>query len=357
MNQENSNDQKQDLAKSSRLKWLAVKAISCFLWLIVFIAWLWCIGAAIFMQSLLPAWAQYGIALIVILGYPIWLFKSRSFTANKCLWTVAPLLLAIVGFILLYRTAIPTHDRSWTNGQKSLPFAEIAGDQAIVHGIRAFRYGPTNDQLNVYDDTYDLNQLETVWFGVDRFTDFQPMAHTFLSFGFAKGDHKSNYLAFSVETRRESSEELYSPLKGIYKNYEIIYVIADEQDVLSVRSDVRQHVVQLYPIKATKKQARELLVDMLQRANGIKQTPEFYHTLSNNCTNNIVYHTNKLLENPISTWQRRVIFPGYSDWLAMELGMIDTDLSLEQAREHFRIDERVKVYDGSMDFSEFIRMK
>ena len=136
--------------------------------------------------------------------------------------------------ILLYSTLQPTHDRQWSIAQQNLPHAIIDGDQVEILNIRSFRYGPVNE-TQTYSDQYDLNQLESVWFGVDRFTDFEPMAHTFLSFGFAPGNHRTNYLAFSVETRREKSEEMYSPLRGIYKNYEMIYVIADEQDVLSVR--------------------------------------------------------------------------------------------------------------------------
>ena len=141
----------------------------------------------------------------------------------------------------------------------------------------------------------------------------------------------------------------------IRDSYEVIYVIADEEDVLSVRSDVQEHVVQLYPVRATRQQARAMFVGMLQRANAIRETPEFYHTLTSNCTNNIVYHTNMVLEDPISAWQRGVVFPGYSDWLAYRLGILDTELPLEEARETFRIDQRVKFYDGQGDFSEFIR--
>ena len=206
-----------------------------------------------------------------------------------------------------------------------------------------------------YDDAYELAKLKRVWFGVDRFTTVEPLAHTFLSFEFEPGSHKTNFLAFSVEARREKNEKTYSPIRGFFNNYEIIYVIADEQDVLSVRSDVRENVVQLYPVRATKDQAIAMLKDMLERTNGIHKSPEFYNTMTNNCTNNIVYHTNKVLDEPISAYQRGVVWPGYSDWLAYQLGIIDTDLPLNEARERFRIDQRVKKWDGKSDFSEFIR--
>lgn len=265
----------------------------------------------------------------------------------------------------------PSHERDWGEAQSILPFAEFSksegtklpsknneavSEQVVVNNIRATRYGPhASGDSSRYSDTYDLSKLKSVWFGVDRFTEVEPLAHTFLSFEFEPGSQKTNFLAFSVETRREKDELTYSPIRGIFNNYEVIYVIADEQDVLSVRSDVRSHVVQLYPVRATRQQARDMFVDMLKRANDLRQSPEFYHTLTSNCTNNIVYHTNKVLDQPISAWQRGVVFPGYSDWLAYRIGMIDTDLPLDEAREKFRIDQRVKAYPGVGDFSEFIR--
>ena len=265
----------------------------------------------------------------------------------------------------------PSHDRDWNGAQSIMPQAEFSGvenansanqnkeaisQQVVINNIRATRYGPNaSDSSNRYNDTYDLSKLKSVWFGVDRFTKVEPLAHTFLSFEFEPGSQRTNFLAFSVETRREKSELTYSPVRGIFNNYEMIYVIADEQDVLSVRSDLRSHVVQLYPVRATRQQAREMFVDMLNRANDLRRSPEFYHTLTSNCTNNIVYHTNKVLDQPISAWQRGVVFPGYSDWLAYRLGIIDTELPLDQARENFRIDQRVKAYPGVGDFSKFIR--
>jgi hypothetical protein len=322
------------------------------------VIWCWCLGAAFSIDE--PY--SFGLSMlmaIVVLAIPVWAFIGRL-KGWSIRWRRLPVaMLLLVWFSLwgLLVILIPSNERQWSLAQQALPQAIIEGEQVTIEGIRSFRYGPAAGKTSTYTDQYDLSQLESVWFGVDRFTDLEPMAHTFLSFGFAAGSHRSNYLAFSVETRREVDEDSYSPLRGIYNNYELIYVIADEQDVLSVRSDVRENIVQLYPVKTTPDAARHLFLDMLQRANGLHESPEFYHTLKNNCTNNIVYHVNKLVEDPISTWQRRIICPGYSDWLAMELGLIDTELPLAEAREHFRIDQKVKSYDGTVPFSEFIRSK
>lgn len=334
---------------------------------ICLVAWLWCVGFAFSLDDYIPVWAAKVLAAVIGLGLPVlflW-FRRRKWLP------VIGLAIVFLACLIGFKSMRPSHDRHWGEGQAILPFAEFVGsdgnfilqsepaheiEQVTINNIRATRYGPVAaDGANRYTDTYDLSKLKSVWFGVDRFTDVEPLAHTFLSFEFEPGSQRTDFLAFSVETRREKDELMYSPIRGIFNNYEVIYVIADEQDVLSVRSDVQEHVVQLYPVRATRQQAREMLVDMLQRANAIRETPEFYHTLTSNCTNNIVYHTNKVLENPISAWQRGVVFPGYSDWLAYRLGILDTELPLEEAREKFRIDQRVKSYDGQSDFSKFIR--
>ena len=334
------------------------------------LAWLWCVGFTLCLDDYIPSWAAKALALLIGIGVPILYLWFRS---KPRVWLVG-LGVVFAACFIGFKMMKPSHDRNWGEAQSIMPFAEFSNadlaeqgnghdenseavsQTVVVKNIRATRYGP--DALggqSRYDDTYDLAKLKSVWFGVDRFTEVEPLAHTFLSFEFEPGSQKTNFLAFSVETRREKNELTYSPIRGLFNNYELIYVIADEQDVLSVRSDVRSHVVQLYPVRATRQQAREMFVDMLKRANALRESPEYYHTLTSNCTNNIVYHTNKVLDQPISAWQRGVVFPGYSDWLAHRMEIIDTDLPLDEAREKFRIDQRVKAYPGVGDFSKFIR--
>ena len=331
---------------SRRIVWLGG-------WFASIIVWAWCLGFVLCLDDYLPKWMALLLGAFVLIVFPVLCYRNRTSTRFRLVALVSLFLICFAGHRMMW----PSHERDWGEAQAKLPFAEfnLNDESVVVNNIRSFRYGPNASSKLHYSDTYDLSKLKTVWFGVDRFTEFQPLAHTFLSFEFEPGEHRTNYLAFSVETRRETHETLYSPIRGIFNNYETIYVIADEQDVLSVRSDVREHVVHLYPVKATREQARKMFIDMLKRANGIKDQPEFYHTLTSNCTNNIVYHTNQVLEEPISSWQRGVIFPGYSDWLAYQKGIIDTELTLNEAREKFRIDQRVKTFDGKSDFSEFIR--
>lgn len=326
------------------------------MWTLAISVWIWCIACAASLDDNIPGWLGKTITWSLGVGIPLVTF----FFWKKRLVPALILAAAFIGLFVWLKCLQPTHQRDWNLAQAKLPFAEVvessSGEAVEIKNIRAFRYGPVSpDHSPHYDDAYELAKLKRVWFGVDRFTTVEPLAHTFLSFEFEPGSHKTNFLAFSVETRREKNEKTYSPIRGFFNNYEIIYVIADEQDVLSVRSDVRENVVQLYPVRATKDQAIAMLKDMLERTNGIHKSPEFYNTMTNNCTNNIVYHTNKVLDEPISAYQRGVVWPGYSDWLAYQLGIIDTDLPLNEARERFRIDQRVKKWDGKSDFSEFIR--
>ncbi|MFT5299969.1 MAG: hypothetical protein ACI87E_002146 [Mariniblastus sp.] len=326
------------------------------LWMLAIFAWAWSLGFTHSLDDYFPVWIAKSLVIAIGIGIPWgWIGFRRSRP-----WLPAILLSLTFGACVLGNQFVrPSHDRTWSTAQAILPYADIdlgRSPTITVHNIRSNRYGPiAPSHKSHYDDTYDLSKLRSVWLGVDRFTSLEPMAHTFLSFEFEPGSHRSNFLAFSVETRRESDEPNYSPIRGLFKNYELIYVIADEQDVLAGRSDDVENIIQLYPIRTTPEGIRSLFLDMLDRTNSLREQPEFYHTLFNNCTNNIVQHTNCVIEQSISPWARGVVFPGYTDSLAHQRGIIDTELSLDDARIRFRIDERVKSYDGLSDFSEFIR--
>ena len=325
------------------------------IWLIVTALFTWTLLGIVFMDQWFPAWLSRLTGILLGVGFLAFVFRRRF--QRIALVGLAVVSLAVLCF---YQTRRPSHDRNWSIGQQLLPTARIRESIVEIENLRSFRYkGDKIDQRYV-SRRLDLDLIESAWFGVDRFAKMEALAHTFVSFGFRKDespDAKIDYVAFSIETRREIDEHTFSPLRGMFRNYEIIYVIADEQDVLSIRTDVRNHPVQLYPVKARKSQLQQMFLDMVRRANGIAKQPEFYDTLSSNCTNNLVYHINRVTTWPISSFEREIIFPGYSDWLAFRHDLIDTELSLEEARKYFRVDDRAKQFDGSLDFSTFIRQR
>jgi hypothetical protein len=249
----------------------------------------------------------------------------------------------------------PSNFRRWTPDLASLPWAEMSLDDhgaelMRVHNIRNFRYLSDVDYvIHHYDKTFRLDNLRTVDFIVVPFKEMPSLAHTMLSFGF----DDDQYLVVSVEVRLEDGER-YSPLKGSLRQYEITYIVADERDVIPLRTKHRNVEVFLYRTRATPEQARMLLRDVMQRVNKLAVEPEFYDSLTNNCTTNIVAHINRLKPGRIP-FDVGVILPGYSDFLAYELGILDTTLPFEEARRRAKINDLANRYLDDPEFSKRIR--
>ena len=168
--------------------------------------------------------------------------------------------------------------------------------------------------------------MTTVDFIVVPFNETPTLGHTMLSFGFEGGDH----LAVSVEIRRERGEA-FSAIKGFFQQYEIMYVVADERDVIEKRVNCDLSDVFLYRSTATPQQARALFKDVMRRVNKLAREPEFYDTLTNNCTTNIRAYINHLKPDEVP-YDYRVLLPGYSDRLAYDLGLIERHGSYEETR-------------------------
>ncbi len=250
----------------------------------------------------------------------------------------------------LLKTLKPSNDRDWTPEQARLARAEFHGSEVTVRNIRNCTY-PTaeNPIVEYYDQTFDLNELESVDFIVVPFPDLPGVGHTMLSFGFGGRD----YLAVSVEIRRERGEK-YSAVKGFFNQYELIYVVGDERDLIRLRTEHHMNDVYVYRTRAKGQQVRALFEDVMSRANRLADSPEFYHTLTNNCTTNIRRHINRLSPDRIP-YDFRVLLPANSDRLAYELGLLRTDLPFEETKRRARVNELAYVYRDDPNFSVRIR--
>lgn len=245
----------------------------------------------------------------------------------------------------------PTNDRDWNEDQKILPTAIIEDDLVKIENVRNFSYESTTSYTpEYYDKTYDLNKLEKVWYIVEPFSGIPGSAHTFLSFEF----EDQEFVSISVEIRKEKGEA-YHPVKGLFNKYELMYVIADERDVIKLRSNYRKDLVYVYPVRTTTEKAKQLFLDMVTRANELNKNPEFYNTITNTCTTNIVDHINKITPKKVPLFSLRILLPANSDKLAYELGLIDTDLSFEEARQRFYINDKAIKYADDPEFSVKIR--
>ena len=242
-------------------------------------------------------------------------------------------------FVAIHLFIRPSNDRDWSPDQSILPYAEFNGPYVTVHNIRNFRYQSTTQWTPAwYDKTFDLRQLDSAWFIVEPFGETHGVAHTFVSFGFADRD----FLAVSVEIRKEKGET-FSALRGLLRQYELMYVAGDERDLIALRALYRKDHVYLYPVKTTPERMRKMFVDMMRRANELRSKPEFYNTLTNNCTTNIVKQVNAVVPHRVP-FSLAVLLPGYSDRYAYKLGLIDTTLPFEEARRRFEI-PRIPVDD------------
>ncbi|MGL6291390.1 MAG: DUF4105 domain-containing protein [Silanimonas sp.] len=242
-------------------------------------------------------------------------------------------LAAVLAWLALVLFVHPSNDRDWSPDQAQPATARIDGDAVTLSNVRNARYRSTTD-FDVRWETreYDLAELESAWFIVEPFADWRGPAHTFLSFGFRDGRH----LAVSAEVRKERGES-YSPIAGLLRRYELMLVAGDERDLIGLRAAHRRDAVHLYRLKATPAQARALFVALIGRANALAARPEFYNTLTANCTSTIVDAVDALAPGTVPmSW--RVLLPGYSDDLAFDLGLLDTDLPRDAYREAHRID-------------------
>ena len=317
------------------------------LYVAVGIAWLWCVLALSF-YPLAPRWlgAVFAVGFGAGTTCLLWRVKDRGLALRY--FCVAALVVLLAWMVIQ-----PTHDRTWSRMQTVMPRAEFNGDRITIRNIRNTVYGEDGDyEVQHYDQTFELSELESVWFGVHHFLFWKGVAHTFISFGFKDG----NYLAISVESRRREGEG-FSSLAGLFKQYGLIYIIGDERDVIGRRSLYGKDPIYLYPIKANRKQMRAMLLLMLRRADRLAKEPEFYNTLTNNCASNIVESFNQIAPIRISTYNPRIIFPGYSGDVAYDQGLIDTDEPFEEFQARAHINEVARAAAEAEDFSQRIRVK
>ena len=312
--------------------------------------WLWDVGAIAF-SPYATGGVRIALAVLFALAAPVlfaWLRKRRGMPGLRAgAFTLAVLVVPLVAWLALLR---PSNDRDWAADQQRLPRIELDGVRVTVRNVRNFSYRSTSDFDPRWEDrSYDLDRIESAWFVVEPFSSFPGAAHTFLSFGFEGGE----YLAVSVEIRKETGES-FSALKGLYRNYEVMYVLGDERDLVQLRTEHRKDTVYLYPLRGGPETARAMLVDIFARVNALHDAPEFYNSLTNTCTTNIVEHANRIAAGLVPfSWQ--AVLPGHSDARALELGLIDFDGTIEAARERFRVNERVPLASGAPDFSLRIR--
>ena len=170
-----------------------------------------------------------------------------------------------------------------------------------------------------------------------------------ISFGFQDKD----FLVSSVEIRKHVGQS-YSALNGLFNQYTLMYVLANERDVMWRETIGFQQETYLYRTTATPKLAQEMFIDVMRRVNKLVREPEFYNTITNNCTTNVRNHVNRLLPDKIP-YDYRVLLPGYSDEYAYDLGRIKANGSFAETKAAAKVNYRAYLYRDDPDFSRKIR--
>lgn len=303
------------------------------------------VGALFLHFSNLPAaWARSGLAVAYVAGVVM------LFIFLKPRWKA---LLAFAGsfaVILLWFQLIPaSSDRAWQEDVSRVPSAVIDGDSLTVHNVRDFRYRSATDYDPAWETRhYDLSKLRTldIYFS---YWGSSAIAHTMLSFGFDDG----RYLCLSVETRKEIGEE-YDPLASFFKRFELIYILADERDLVAQRTNIRREDTYLFPREMPPARIRALLLDVLERVNALARRPEHYRTIRDNCTTSLVGHLNKANEKPIP-FSFKLLVNGYIPDLAYERGQLSRDVPLEDQMKRYAISAIARESPLDAGFSQRIR--
>jgi len=311
------------------------------MWLAIGLAFSWGLLAFWYYEHW-PAWV--GIFACAIwaggIGYLMIRPPGRKPVKRPNARRIAVITIALILLIQFWETQRPSNDRDWAVDQAHTPAATIEGDIVRINHLRNAFYRSTEDfDLQWEQREYDLAKLSGVEYVVEPFSAWRGMAHTLLTFSFDDGQR----LAISVEIRKEAGET-YSPIKGVFRQFELMYVIGDERDLIGLRAFVRNDPVYIFPLKAPRPAVRALLLSMLQRANTLIERPEYYNTLTNTCTTNLIMHFEDLTGTrlPIDT---RIIFPGYSDSLAYDLNLIDHSGDLQSARKRFLVNANADIYN------------
>jgi hypothetical protein len=285
------------------------------------------------------------VLIVAGLAVPVLLFSRRW--RWRAVAVCAGALVLVAGW---WTTIRPSNDRDWQPEVRVLARATIDGDRVTVHNVRNFDYRTETDFTPRYEDrTFDLSALDRVdlvaayWMG-------PAIAHLFLSFGFG-GDH----LAISIEARKERGEA-YSTLGGFFRQYELVYIVADERDVIRLRTNYRKDPpedVYVFRVQAPAENGRRVFLDYVRAINELHARPRFYNTLTTNCTNVIATHTYVNPGHLPFSW--KILLSGYAPEYVYDGGRLDRTVPFEQLRARAHVNAAARAADQDPQFSRRIR--
>lgn len=304
---------------------------------------LWTLGAAFYAFG---GGAAGGIATGVLLsGHGAFLLHPRL-RPRAWLFTTACFAAALGWYLSL----APSTDRDWRVEVSRMPTAVVEGDRVRVRNIRDFRYRSEEDFDPAWTErTFDLRRLRGADLLLCHWDGNEDIAHTMVSFDFGEGEH----LALSVEVRREKGED-WGGLPGIYRQFEVLFILADERDVVNLRTGYRGEDVYLYRLRIPPEDVRRYFEHVLRRCNDLAARPEFYDTLSDNCSTSLARISREVWpDRPDGPLSR--LLNGRADEEAWRMGAFDSDLPFAELKRRSAISERARPLRDDPAFSVKVR--
>lgn len=332
------------------------RVLQCVGYAVLGVALLWSVGALWFFDPLpapLPqTLAVLWVIVLLVLFFGWRIFGLRPVLARHCPWLpdwftsgvprTAAIVAAVAALVVIraaWSLKQPSADRTWVPGQARDVVVRHGEDVVTIENVRNTTHharGEADVKWETRD--YDLDGIRTLDVIIEPFMEFEGISHFIMSFGFEDGEH----LAVSVEARVEADER-FGVLAALFKEFELVYVVGDERDLLWSRVAFEEHPVFVHPVRVREReQLRALFVLVLNHAAALAKRPRFYNTITNNCTNAQLRHVEYLSAIPFPWWDYRLIFPGFIDRFLHERGAIDNSMPLEELRESALINPRVR---------------
>ncbi|MEI7927261.1 MAG: DUF4105 domain-containing protein [Verrucomicrobiales bacterium] len=314
-------------------------------------------------------WSGIGLLAVVLLLSFAWGFGALYYD-GPARWMAVVMTLAIVavfGFVRGWRRKLgcfaawftmvlvwwlilkPTNVADWQPDVAQLASAQIDGDEVTVRNVRNCDYRTETDFTPHWETRkVRLSQIT----GIDLAINYwgSPwMAHPIACFRFADAPP----LCFSIETRKKKGQS-YSAIGGLYRQFELVYVVADERDVIRVRTNYRVgEDIYLYHTTATADQARVRFLEYVGSLNGLRDQPRWYNAITTNCTTTIREQHSAAQRMP---WDWRLLLNGKADELMYERSAIATGgLSFADLKRRAHINPAALSAKDSPDFSARIR--
>ena len=321
-----------------------LKAAGWFCWLIAFI---WAAAGI----SFFPKWSvRVGVSIAFVL-LTTFLIAAISLESRYILiYGVWALDLIVLLAILCLR---PQSNRDWAEDMQYSVQVQTDHEVVVLDNVRDFSY-QTEEEFTAswVRRRVPLTGLEKVWLGVEQISTWEGVAHIFISFEYEDENGTRDAIAVSAEVHRQPGEQ-FSVQRGLFRNFELTYVVGTEQDLIGLRTHVRLDPVRLYPLNMKRKAIQSLFQDVMSRAVKLQEKPEFYHTIANNCASNMLYHLNKLAPHPISKWDKRIILSGLVDRIVYALKVVPGVNSLKELRRKYLVE--ISGFDVDENYSDNLR--